>query len=199
MADTDKNGIKTFYAKDRTAWRKWLQKNHKREKSVWLVLYYKKSSTPSIYYNEAVEEALCFGWIDSKGNKRDHESSYLYFAQRNPLSKWSKLNKQRVKNLMKAGLMTEAGLTMIRLAKQTKTWTALNKIERLTIPADLKKAFAKNKRAEKNFSQFPPSTRKRILDWINSGKLEKTRAKRIKETVSLAAANIRANEWVKKS
>ena len=105
------NGIKAVSAKDRHVWRKWLEKNHATEKSVWLIIYRKESDTPSVYYNDAVEEALCFGWIDSKPNKRDGESYYLFFAQRKPTSKWSGLNRKRVEKLSAAGLIAPAGQT----------------------------------------------------------------------------------------
>ncbi len=88
-----KNGVKTFYAKDQAAWRKWLSTNHNKQESVWLIIYRKESETPSVYYPEAVDEALCFGWIDSKPNKRDAESFYQFFSKRNPKSNWSKANK----------------------------------------------------------------------------------------------------------
>lgn len=101
-------GVATCKAKNRAAWRRWLEKNHATEKSVWLILYKKNSGIPSIYYPEAVDEALCFGWIDSKANTRDTESYYQYFAQRKPTSKWSKVNKEKVAQLEKAGLMTDA-------------------------------------------------------------------------------------------
>jgi uncharacterized protein YdeI (YjbR/CyaY-like superfamily) len=118
-----KNGVKTFYAKDRKAWRRWLEKNHKKMKNVWLIMYRKKSETPSVYQEEAVEEALCFGWIDSLRNKKDEESFYQYFSTRKPGSKWSKINKARVRKLIKQGLMRKAGREMIRIAKENKTWT----------------------------------------------------------------------------
>ena len=155
-----KNNIKTFYAKSRKEWRKWLQKNHQSEKSVWLIIYHKESKISSIYYEEAVEEALCFGWIDSKGNKRDDESSYLYFAKRNPKSNWSKINKVRVEKLLKQGLMTENGQRMIDLAKATGTWNALDDVENAVIPDDLNKMFARNKKAFKNFEAFSLSSKR---------------------------------------
>jgi uncharacterized protein YdeI (YjbR/CyaY-like superfamily) len=197
-----KNTIQTrneFYAKDRKAWRKWLQQNHVKEESVWLVIYHKKSNTPSVYYDEAVEEALCFGWIDSKPNKRDHESFYQFFAKRKPKSNWSALNKQRVEQLMQQKQMTPAGLAMVELAKQTGTWNALDKISALEYPIALQEAFDKNKIAQKNFEAFPPSTRKGILEWIINAKTAATQAKRIEDTVTKAAQNIRANQYVKKT
>jgi uncharacterized protein YdeI (YjbR/CyaY-like superfamily) len=193
----EKDGVKTFYAASRSAWRQWLKKNHAKEKSLWLIIYHKKSKTPSVYYDEAVEEALCFGWIDSKPNKRDDESFYLFFAKRNPKSKWSALNKKRVEKLLKAGFIEKAGLDMIELAKQNGTWTALDAVENLEMPEGLKQAFSKNKKALKNFEAFPPSAKKGIYQWIRDAKREDTQAKRTTETVTLAAQNIRANQWRK--
>jgi uncharacterized protein YdeI (YjbR/CyaY-like superfamily) len=188
-----------FYAKDRDAWRKWLQKNHDRERFVWLIIHHKKSDTPSVYYDEAVEEALCFGWIDSKPNKRDAESFYLYFAKRNPKSKWSKINKDRVERMIKAKRMHRSGLQMIRIAKENNTWTALDEVDKLVVPPDMKRAFSKDAQAKANFENFPPSTRRGILEWILSAKKEETRKKRIDETVTLASKNIRANQYTKKA
>jgi len=190
-----KNDIKTFYAKDRKAWRRWLEKNHKKENSIWLIIYKKSSQTKSVYYNEAVEEALCFGWIDSKPNKRDADSFYQFFAKRNPKSNWSLINKNKVEKLIKAGLMTDAGLQTIEAAKQNGTWTALDEVDNSIMPDDLKKVFDKNKTALKNFDAFPRSSKKIILEWIHNAKKEETRKKRIEETVSLAAKNIRANHY----
>lgn len=189
------NGIKAVRAKSRKEWRQWLSKNYAKEKSVWLILYYKSSATASIYYNEAVEEALCFGWIDSKGNKRDDESSYLFFAQRKPKSKWSKPNKERVAKLIEQGLMTPAGQAMIDLAKKTGTWEALDEIHQASVPDDLQKLFNKNKVAHKNYQAFPPSSKRIILEWIANAKRPETRQQRLQETVKLAAKNIRANHY----
>jgi uncharacterized protein YdeI (YjbR/CyaY-like superfamily) len=189
------NGSKAITAKSRKAWRQWLAKNHKREKFVWLIIFHKKSSTKSVYYAEAVEEALCFGWIDSKPNKRDEESFYLSFAKRNPKSKWSKINRERVEKLINQGLMMPAGQEMIDIAKASGTWEALNIIDNETMPEDLQKRFSRNKIALKNFQGFPPSSRKIILLWISEAKRLETRKQRIEETVRLAKDNIRANHY----
>lgn len=194
-----KDGVKTFYAKDRKAWRSWLQKNGADEKSVWLIIYRKEASKKSISYAEAVEEALCFGWIDSKPNKRDDESFYQFFAKRNPKSNWSKINKDRVEKLLKEGLMMPAGLAVIEQAKQNGAWTALDEVERLTLPPGLQNLLSKNKLAAENFEGFPRSIKRGILEWIKNAKTEKTREKRIEETVQLAAKNIRANQYKPKS
>ncbi len=188
-------GIQTFYAKDNKAWRNWLQKNYATATSVWLIIYKKESGTPSIYYPEAVDEALCFGWIDSTPNKRDENSYYQFFAKRNPKSNWSKVNKTKVARLIKEKRMAKAGMEAIEIAKQNGAWTALEKVDNLILPEDLIKAFAKNKVAEKNFLAFPPSSRRGILEWIQNAKKEETRLKRIIETVSLAANNLKANHY----
>lgn len=192
-----KNGTKTFHAKTRNDWRKWLLKNHKKEKSIWLIIYKKESKIKSVYYPEAVEEALCFGWIDSKPNKRDNESFYQFFSKRNPKSNWSAVNKKKVEKLINAGLMTEVGLEMIELAKKTGTWTALDNVENLTLPEDLIKALKKEKSAFENFEAFPISVKRGILEWIQNAKKAETREKRINETASLASRNIRANQYKK--
>jgi uncharacterized protein YdeI (YjbR/CyaY-like superfamily) len=192
------NTISAFHAKDRKEWRKWLTKNHKVEKSVWLIIYHKNSDTPSVYYDEAVEEALCFGWIDSVAHKRDHESKYQYFAPRKAKSNWSKLNRERAERMITEKKMKPAGQAMIDLAMKTGTWTALVDIENAVIPPDLQKAFNKNKTALKNFTAFPPSSKRIILEWIRSAKRAETRQQRIEKAVALAAKNIRANHYIPK-
>ena len=191
-------GTKAVSAPTRKIWRNWMAKNHEKETSVWLIIFHKKSRQASVYYDEAVEEALCFGWVDSVSNSRNEESSYLYFAKRKPKSNWSKANKDRVEKLTKLGLIMPAGQAMIDLAKQTGTWTALEVVDQLTIPPDMQKLFDKNKTAEKNFLALPASTRRGILEWILNAKRPETRQKRVEETVTLAAQNIRANQYTKK-
>ena len=116
------NGIETFHAKTRAQWRKWLAKNCESKKSVCLVIGRKNSKTKSISYAESIEEALCFGWIDSKANKRDPESFYLQFTPRKPKSNWSKPNIERVERMIKEGLMTEHGQKSIDIARRTGSW-----------------------------------------------------------------------------
>ncbi len=193
-----KNGIQTVYAKDRKAWRSWLKKNAASQKSVWLIIYRKDAKTSSVSYPEAVEEALCFGWIDSKPNKRDTESFYQFFAQRNPKSNWSRINKDRVEKLLSEGLMTKAGMDVIELARENGSWSALDEVESLTIPSDLQKLFLTNKEAAQYFDAFPRSVKKGILEWILNAKTEQTRARRMEETVQLAEKNIRANQYKRK-
>jgi uncharacterized protein YdeI (YjbR/CyaY-like superfamily) len=184
-----------YYPKNRKAWRDWLQKNHAVKQNIWLIIYRKGTGKPSVTYDEIVEEALCFGWIDSKPNKRDDESYFRFISPRKPKSVWSALNKKRIEKLLKENLITNAGWQKIKVAKKDGSWTVLDKIEALEMPAPLKKAFVKNKTGLKNFENFPPGTKKQIYQWIGSAKTETTQQKRITETVTLAEKNIRANQW----
>ena len=186
-----------FYAKNRDTWRKWLAKHHAVKPYVWLILYRKHSATGSVNYNDAVEEALCFGWIDSKPNKRDGESFFLFFAPRKPKSVWSAVNKKRIEQLIAAGKMTEAGLAKIVQAKRDGSWNALDTVDALLMPPALQKAFTYNKTALKQFEAFPPSAKKGIYQWIQSAKTAPTLNKRVEETVAKAAEGKRANEWKK--
>lgn len=179
----------------RAAWRKWLTEHHTRESGVWLISYKKSSGKPRFEYDEAVEEALCFGWIDSKPNKLDEERSMLWFAPRKARTGWSKPNKDRVERMIAAGLMTPAGQVKVDAAKRDGSWNALDAIEALEIPPDLVKALAAHKPAPANFDAFPRSVKRGILEWISNAKKPETRAKRVEETARLAKDNIRANQW----
>jgi uncharacterized protein YdeI (YjbR/CyaY-like superfamily) len=184
-----------FYSRDRKTWRGWLKKNHATASNIWLVLYHKESGTPSVTYDEAVEEALCFGWIDAKPNKRDEESSYLFFARRNPKSNWCKTNRERAERLIEQGLMTSAGMESITLAKKTGTWTPLEEVQNSVLAPDLREALATNTLAEKNFAAFPPSSKRIILEWILNAKRPETRKNRIEETIQSAEKNIREHHY----
>jgi uncharacterized protein YdeI (YjbR/CyaY-like superfamily) len=188
-----KDGRKAVRAKTRKEWRRWLEKNHSSESSVWLILFLKKSLVQSVDIGEAMEEALCFGWIDSKALKRDSESFYLTFSPRNPKSNWSNINKERAEKMIQQGLMTESGQRMIDFAIKTGTWDALKDAQNLIIPADLRRLFDNNEIAFKNFNAFAPSSKRLILEWILKAKKPETRQKRIEETVRLASENIKAN------
>jgi uncharacterized protein YdeI (YjbR/CyaY-like superfamily) len=191
----ERNGVLAIQCKNRKAWRNWLEKNHATEKSVWLIIYKKESGTSSVYYPEAVDEALCFGWVDSKVNKRDDYSYYQYFAKRNARSNWSRVNKEKVERLLQQGLMAPAGLAMIELAKQSGTWSALDEVEQSVVPADMQALLDKQPQAQANWNHFPKSVKRGILEWILNAKKPETRKLRIEETVRLAAQNIRANQY----
>lgn len=180
-----------FYPKDRTAWRKWLEKNHLSKQAVWLVFYSKKSKRDTITWSEAVDEALCFGWIDSKKVKIDEETAHQFFSKRKPQSTWSKINKKKVESLIEQGLMTEAGYKSIEIAKQNNSWTILDEVEELIIPDDLERAFNNHKDSKAFFLSLSKSTRKIILSWIVLAKRQETRQKRIDEIVESAKQNLR--------
>jgi uncharacterized protein YdeI (YjbR/CyaY-like superfamily) len=179
----------------RTEWRKWLKQNHTQAEGVWLISYKKSTGMPRFDYVEAVEEALCFGWIDSKPNKLDDKRSMLWFAPRNAGTGWSKINKARAEKMIETKKMTPAGLAKIEAAKQDGSWNALDAIETLEVPSDLAAALSADPIAQQYFDAFPRSVKRAILEWISNAKRPETREKRIKETARLAAKNIRANQW----
>jgi uncharacterized protein YdeI (YjbR/CyaY-like superfamily) len=181
--------------KDRAGWRRWLQRHHEQTAGIWLVIHKKGSTSGSLAYDEAVEEALGFGWIDSKPNKLDDARYKLWMAPRKPKSPWSALNKRRVEALTAAGMMSDAGLEAVERAKANGSWDALQRSDTLTVPVDLARAFKASPEAKRNFDAFPPSSRRTILEWIHAAKRPETRARRVEETVRLAAENIRANHW----
>lgn len=181
--------LEMFYASDRQQWREWLAKYHSTSVGVWLVYYKVKSGKPSVRYNEAVQEALCFGWIDSKVKSLDEERYMQIFTPRKPNSVWSKLNKQYVDELIAQGLMAEAGLIAVSIAQQNGSWNSLDAIEALIIPVDLKQALEANETAKKYFDLLSNSSKKNILARINSAKRPETRLKRIEQTVSSLAQN----------
>ena len=189
------NNQPAFYAQNQQAWHDWLADHHDLADHVWLIIYKKDSYVPSVYYPEAVDEALCFGWIDSKPNTRDEKSYFQFFAPRNPKSNWSKVNKQKVERLCQEGRMTPAGLALIEQAKQNGSWNALDEVDNLVVPEDLQEALEKTAQAKRYFDDFPPSSKKTILEWIYNAKRADTRKKRITETAKLAGENIRANHY----
>jgi uncharacterized protein YdeI (YjbR/CyaY-like superfamily) len=178
-------------------WRAWLEANHTRKLGVWLVSYKQASGKAPFSYEESVEEALCFGWVDSKGNKLDDERSMLWFAPRKPGSGWARTNKERVERLMREGRMAPAGLAKIEAAQRDGSWNLLDGVEALEVPHDLRAALAAYPAATGYFEAFPRSAKRAILEWIAQAKTPATRAKRIAETARLAAENQRANQWRK--
>ena len=176
-----------FYPGSLTEWRKWLSKNHLSKQSVWLVFYSKSSEKPSVTWSEAVEVALCYGWIDSKKIKIDHETSHQFFSKRKPNSTWSKINKEKVQKLIENGQMMPAGYKSIETAKQNGSWTILDEVEELIIPGDLEKAFQKHKGSKDYFLSLSKSVRKMMLQWLVLARRPETRQKRMEEIAMLAA------------
>jgi uncharacterized protein YdeI (YjbR/CyaY-like superfamily) len=176
-----------YYAPDRAAWRAWLAAYHATAPGVWLIYYKQGSGKTRVPYADAVEEALCFGWIDSRPNKLDDERYMQLFSPRKPKSPWSRLNKERAERLIDAGLMAPAGLAAIEAAKADGSWAAYDDIEALAMPPDLATAFAANPQAERLFAAFSASDTKQLLWWVTSAKRPETRAKRIETVVAEAA------------
>lgn len=187
--------IPTYYPKTRAEWREWLAANYAISTGIWLILIKKGATLAGIAYTEAVEEALCFGWIDSRPGTLDVQLFRLYMSPRKPGSVWSKLNKQRIRKLVKAGQMTTAGLAKIEAAKKDGSWNKMDEIDRLVIPADLLEKLSAHPEAQRNFEGFSTSSKKVILFWIASAKRDETRQKRIEETVRLAGQNIKAAHY----
>lgn len=181
----------------RAKWREWLSDHHARTAGVWLVTA--KGAGAPLPYAAAVEEALCFGWVDSKPAKLDAARTMLYFAPRKPGSGWSQPNKERVERLTAAGRMHPAGSAKVAAAKADGSWTKLDAVEALEIPPDLAAALAATPPAADNFAAFPRSAKRGILEWIVQAKRPDTRARRVAETARLAAVNRRANQWTPKS
>ena len=190
------NEIETFYPASRQAWRLWLQENHSSKQSVWLLYYKKKSGIPSITWSEAVDEALCFGWIDSKAKPVDEEKYMQFFTRRKPKSVWSKINKEKVQRLMAAGLITQAGYDSIETAKQNGSWIILDDVEELIIPADLENEFNNNAGSKDFFLSLSKSVRKSMLHWIMMAKRPETRQKRINEIAELAAQKRKPRQFI---
>lgn len=183
--------LNTFCPNSIEAWRNWLKENHDKEPSIWLLCYKQKSEKPSISWSDAVDQALCFGWIDSTRKSVDHESFIQFFTKRKPKSIWSKINKEKVTQLIEQGLMTEAGLKTIEIAKQNGSWNSLDEVEALVIPEDLETAFEKFPRSQDFYLSLSKSVKKMILHWIVMAKRPETREKRIKEIAEQAAKGLK--------
>lgn len=179
----------------RAEWRAWLTANHTRADSIWLVTFKKAAGKRYLPYDNIVEEALCFGWIDSLGRTLDQERTMLLLSPRKAGSGWSKVNKERIERLIAQDMMAAPGLAKIERAKADGSWWRLDQVEALIIPDDLARALASYEGATANFEAFPRSAKRGILEWIMQAKRLETRAKRIQETARLAAANRRANNY----
>jgi uncharacterized protein YdeI (YjbR/CyaY-like superfamily) len=185
--------MRTFLAHTTDDWRAWLAGNGHVEKEIWLVIHHKDSATPTVRYHEAIEHALCFGWIDSHARKNDANSSLLRFTPRGPRSTWNRVNRERAARMIELGLMTEHGRALIELARANGTWQVLLDTETDTASADLRELLDHNPAARANFQNFPPSSKRLILEWIVTAKRPDTRQRRIDRTVILVAQNIRAH------
>jgi uncharacterized protein YdeI (YjbR/CyaY-like superfamily) len=179
----------------RAEWRAWLAEHHGTSDGVWLVFWRRQPGRTGLTYDDAVEEALCFGWIDSKPAKLDDERTMLRFSPRKRGSGWARSNKLRIERLLADGLVAEAGLARIEEAKQDGTWTMLDAVEDLVVPDDLAAAFADHPGAREQWDGFPRSVRRGVLEWIVQAKRPETRARRVSETARLAARGERPGQW----
>ena len=180
------------HADDRATWRAWLEANHATVPGVWLVTRRFSKPPVGLDYEASVEEALCFGWVDSTGGRVDDERGKLYFAPRKVRSPWAASNKARVERLIADGRMAPAGLAAIERAKANGSWTVLDSVERLEVPADLTTALEAHSPAAVNFGAFAPSARKMMLAWVALAQRPETRAARITQIAEAAARNERA-------
>jgi uncharacterized protein YdeI (YjbR/CyaY-like superfamily) len=174
--------------RSRKAWRGWLAKHHAASSGVWVVFAKKASGLPTVSYNDAVEEALCFGWIDGLMHPVDGTFYKQLFTPRKPKSRWAASNKARVAKLVAAGLMTAAGMKQVTLAKDLGTWDAFSSVEAMTLPPDFKRALEATPAAQKGYDAYPPGVKKQCLYYLNDAKRPATRAKRIAQIIEAAAA-----------
>jgi uncharacterized protein YdeI (YjbR/CyaY-like superfamily) len=185
----------TFCPASRKEWRQWLKKNHSLKQSIWLICYKKKSNVPTISWSEAVDEALCVGWVDSIRKPIDEEKFIQFFSKRKAKSTWSKINKAKIQQLIAKGLMLQAGHESVEAAKQNGSWTILDQVEELIIPKDLAKEFKTQPASKPFFLSLSKSVRKRMLQWIVLAKLAETRQRRINEIAKLAAQKLTPKQF----
>ncbi|MGL2965761.1 YdeI/OmpD-associated family protein [Flavobacterium sp. XGLA_31] len=180
-----------LYFKNAAEWREWLHDNHHVSKGVYLIFYRVDSQYESMRWEEAVQVAICYGWIDSTVKRLDDERRKQMFTPRKDKSVWSKLNKTYIEKLIAEDLMHESGLRKIEIAKQNGSWESLDHVEDLVVPKDLEVEFLKNKTAYDNYTNFSKTYRKSYLYWLNQAKRPETRAIRIAEIVKLCEQNIK--------
>jgi uncharacterized protein YdeI (YjbR/CyaY-like superfamily) len=182
-----------LYVSNRDAWRAWLKENHDAKKEVWLIYYRKHTGKPSISYDDSVEEALCFGWVDSIIKKLEDEKFARKFTPRKDRSRWSEANRKRVEKMIREGKMTEAGLIRIKEARASGDWfdghDSARHRKRLVVPSYLQDALAANKKASDNFKKLAKSYKRNFVLWIDNAKMEETRKKRVAEAMRLLEQN----------
>ena len=181
-----------LYVTNRDDWRSWLKDNHATEKEIWLVFFKKKTGKPSIPYEDAVEEAICFGWIDSIVKKIDDERYFQKFTPRTDKAGWSAINKIRAERMIQQGRMRMAGRSKIREAKRSGSWDETSTSKKpWDMPLELKEALATNELAKNNFERLAPSYQRQYVGWIASAKRSETRLRRTKEVIGLLEHNQR--------
>lgn len=181
--------IPTFTPNSREDWRDWLEKNHNSTPAVWVVYYKKQAKMPTVIYSDAVDEALCFGWIDSKAQTIDENSYRQYFCPRRPKSVWSKVNKAKIERLIAENRMQPAGYACIAAAKANGSWTTLDDIEELIAPPDFAAALKQNPVAQKFYAQLSKSDQRNLLQWLVLSGTEATKQKKIAEMMRFMERN----------
>lgn len=187
--------VETFCPTNQADWRKWLEENHDSKQSVWVIQYKKKANVPTISWSESVDEALCFGWVDSIRKTIDEQKFMQFFCKRKAKSTWSKINKEKVLQLIDQRLMSEAGYKSIEIAKQNGSWIILDEVEELTIPLDLEKAFKAKPGSADYFLTLSKSVKKAILQWLMFAKRVDTRERRVTEIAELAAQGLKPKQF----
>ena len=181
-----------YHAETRAAFRSWLEENHDSERGVWLCSWRTSTGRPRCPYPDAVEEAICFGWIDSTTNTLDEDRGLQLFTPRKPRSSWTRLNRRRVEDMEAAGLMTDAGRRAVETAKSNGWWTIYDPVEDLIEPDELTAGLDADPAARQAWNDFPPSAKKQMLWWVVSAARQETRDKRVAEIVAKAAQGQRA-------
>lgn len=188
-----------FEPDSRAAWRAWLEANHASSSGIWLVTWRTGSGRPTVAYPDAVEEALCFGWVDGKAGKLDDDRRLLWMCPRKTKSGWARSNKERVARLEAEGLMAPAGRRTIETAKLNGSWALLDDVENLVVPDDLAAEFERWPGSREKWDAFPRSARRAILEWIVHARRPETRARRVADAAQSASRGERANEWKPKT
>ena len=176
--------------KSREEWREWLKQNHISTESIWIIYYRVTSEKFNLSWTDAVEEALCFGWIDSIRKTLDEERSIQYFSKRKKNSTWSKINKEKIELLIERKQMTQAGLNCVKIAKENGSWSILDSVEALIIPDDLEAEFEIHPGSKEFFESLSKSRRKILLSWVALAKRSETKQSRIKEIASQAGLGL---------
>ena len=177
----------TFCPSSRQHWREWLLAHHAQQQAVWLVYHKKHTGTPSLTWSEAVSEALCFGWIDSQAKPIDGDTYRQLFSRRKPRSGWSRVNKEKIQQLLAEGQMMPAGLAAIETAQQNGAWTLLDEVDALVVPPDLAQALQASPAADSYFASLSRTDRRNLLHWLVLARRLETRQRRLTEIVTLAA------------
>jgi uncharacterized protein YdeI (YjbR/CyaY-like superfamily) len=186
--------LKKVRPKSRAAWREWLEEHHATSLGIWLVFAKKDTGLPTLTYEDAVQEALCFGWIDSLVKSIDERFHMQMFTPRKPKSRWSATNKARLAKLMKAGVMAPAGLATVEQAKKSGSWKGYASVDAMTIPPELKRAIDANPEATNNWPTYSASAQRSFLHMVNDAKRPETREKRVRRVIDLVSNKVSMTE-----